>query len=122
MGANDPEFIRVALGGINPIIFHRGPLTLAGGKGGPIQRADRAVIMDLAGPVWEGPQDLRPLYRSRDGFALRGAVNVLEKMFNDSDPGDRHIRDHGRSTVRRTLRGVLCSTTVPARRRGNRVR
>jgi phosphonoacetaldehyde hydrolase len=46
---------------------------------GPI----KLVIMDIAGTVCDGPQDLRHLYPSGDGLAVKGPVIVFEKMFNE---------------------------------------
>jgi phosphonoacetaldehyde hydrolase len=44
---------------------------------GPI----RLVILDIAGTVCDGPQDLRHLYPNDDGLAVKGPVIVFEKMF-----------------------------------------
>ncbi|MFQ5994903.1 MAG: HAD family hydrolase [Acidiferrobacterales bacterium] len=46
---------------------------------GPI----KLVIMDIAGTVCDGPQDLRHLYPRDDGLAVKGPVIVFEKMFNE---------------------------------------
>lgn len=44
---------------------------------GPI----KLVILDIAGTVCDGPQDLRHLYPSDDGLAVKGPVIVFERMF-----------------------------------------
>lgn len=44
---------------------------------GPI----RLVILDIAGTVCDGPQDLRHLYPNDDGLAVKGPVIVFERMF-----------------------------------------
>ncbi len=44
---------------------------------GPI----KLVILDIAGTVCDGPQDLKHLYPSDDGLAVKGPVIVFEKMF-----------------------------------------
>lgn len=44
---------------------------------GPI----RLVILDIAGTVCDGPQDLRHLYPNDDGLAVKGPVIVFEQMF-----------------------------------------
>lgn len=46
---------------------------------GPI----RLVILDIAGTVCDGPQDLSHLYPNDDGLAVKGPVIVFEKMFNE---------------------------------------
>jgi phosphonoacetaldehyde hydrolase len=46
---------------------------------GPI----KLVIVDIAGTVCDGPQDLRYLYPRDDGLAVKGPVIVFEKMFNE---------------------------------------
>lgn len=45
---------------------------------GPI----RLVILDIAGTVCDGPQDLRHLYPNDDGLAVKGPVIVFERMFS----------------------------------------
>lgn len=45
---------------------------------GPI----RLVILDIAGTVCDGPQDLRHIYPNDDGLAVKGPVIVFERMFN----------------------------------------
>lgn len=45
---------------------------------GPI----RLVILDIAGTVCDGPQDLSHLYPNDDGLAVKGPVIVFEEMFN----------------------------------------
>ena len=44
---------------------------------GPIKLA----ILDIAGTVCDGPQDLRHLFGNDDGLAVKGPVIVFEKMF-----------------------------------------
>jgi phosphonoacetaldehyde hydrolase len=44
---------------------------------GPIKLA----ILDIAGTVCDGPQDLRHLFPNDDGLAVKGPVIVFEKMF-----------------------------------------
>ncbi|MEO5695056.1 MAG: HAD family hydrolase [Usitatibacter sp.] len=44
---------------------------------GPI----RLVILDIAGTVCDGPQDLRHIYPNDDGLAVKGPVIVFESMF-----------------------------------------
>lgn len=44
---------------------------------GPI----KLVILDIAGTVCDGPQDLRHLYPNDDGLAVKGPVIVFEMMF-----------------------------------------
>lgn len=60
---------------------------------GPI----KLVILDIAGTVCDGPQDLRHLYPNDDGLAVKGPVIVFEKMF----------REHGMevdwATIRRPM-------------------
>lgn len=46
---------------------------------GPI----RLVILDIAGTVCDGPQDLRHLYPNDDGLAVKGPVIVFERMFRE---------------------------------------
>lgn len=46
---------------------------------GPI----RLVILDIAGTVCDGPQDLSHKYPNDDGLAVKGPVIVFEKMFNE---------------------------------------
>ena len=46
---------------------------------GPI----RLVILDIAGTVCDGPQDLTHLYPNDDGLAVKGPVIVFEKMFEE---------------------------------------
>ena len=45
---------------------------------GPI----KLVILDIAGTVCDGPQDLNHLYPNDDGLAVKGPVIVFDKMFN----------------------------------------
>lgn len=51
------------------------------GYRGPI----KLVILDIAGTVCDGPQDLSHLYPSDDGLAVKGPVIVFEKMFQKFD-------------------------------------
>jgi len=44
---------------------------------GPI----KLVILDIAGTVCDGPQDLRHLYPNDDGLAVKGPVIVFDQMF-----------------------------------------
>jgi phosphonoacetaldehyde hydrolase len=44
---------------------------------GPI----KLVILDIAGTVCDGPQDLRHLFPNDDGLAVKGPVIVFERMF-----------------------------------------
>lgn len=46
---------------------------------GPI----KLVILDIAGTVCDGPQDLSHIYPSDDGLAVKGPVIVFEKMFKE---------------------------------------
>lgn len=46
---------------------------------GPI----KLVILDIAGTVCDGPQNLKHLYPNDDGLAVKGPVIVFEKMFNE---------------------------------------
>lgn len=48
---------------------------------GPI----KLVILDIAGTVCDGPQDLTHLYPNDDGLAVKGPVIVFEKMFQKFD-------------------------------------
>lgn len=41
----------------------------------------RLVVLDIAGTVCDGPQDLRHLYPNDDGLAVKGPVIVFERMF-----------------------------------------
>lgn len=41
------------------------------------------VILDIAGTVCDGPQDLGHLYPNDDGLAVKGPVIVFEKMFRE---------------------------------------
>jgi phosphonoacetaldehyde hydrolase len=43
----------------------------------------KLVILDIAGTVCDGPQDLRRLYPNDDGLAVKGPVIVFEQMFNE---------------------------------------
>ena len=45
----------------------------------------KLVILDIAGTVCDGPQDLRHLYPNDDGLAVKGPVIVFERMFNKFD-------------------------------------
>lgn len=42
----------------------------------------KLVILDIAGTVCDGPQDLRHIYPNDDGLAVKGPVIVFERMFN----------------------------------------
>lgn len=42
----------------------------------------KLVILDIAGTVCDGPQDLHHLYPNDDGLAVKGPVIVFEQMFN----------------------------------------
>ena len=41
----------------------------------------KLVILDIAGTVCDGPQDLRHLYPNDDGLAVKGPVIVFDQMF-----------------------------------------
>ena len=41
----------------------------------------KLVILDIAGTVCDGPQDLSHLYPNDDGLAVKGPVIVFELMF-----------------------------------------
>jgi phosphonoacetaldehyde hydrolase len=41
----------------------------------------KLVILDIAGTICDGPQDLRHLYANDDGLAVKGPVIVFEQMF-----------------------------------------
>lgn len=60
---------------------------------GPI----RLVILDIAGTVCDGPQDLRHLYPNDDGLAVKGPVIVFEKMFR------KHRMEVDWATIRRPM-------------------
>ena len=42
----------------------------------------KLVILDIAGTVCDGPQDLRHIYPNDDGLAVKGPVIVFERMFS----------------------------------------
>lgn len=42
----------------------------------------KLVILDIAGIVCDGRQDLRHIYPNDDGLAVKGPVIVFERMFN----------------------------------------
>jgi len=60
---------------------------------GPI----RLVILDIAGTVCDGPQDLRHLYPNDDGLAVKGPVIVFESMFR------KHGMEVDWATIRRPM-------------------
>jgi phosphonoacetaldehyde hydrolase len=60
---------------------------------GPI----RLVILDIAGTVCDGPQDLRHLYPNDDGLAVKGPVIVFERMFR------KHGMEVDWATIRRPM-------------------
>ena len=60
---------------------------------GPI----RLVILDIAGTVCDGPQDLRHLYPNDDGLAVKGPVIVFERMFQ------KHGMNVDWTTIRRPM-------------------
>jgi phosphonoacetaldehyde hydrolase len=60
---------------------------------GPI----RLVILDIAGTVCDGPQDLRHLYPNDDGLAVKGPVIVFERMFR------KYGMDVDWTTIRRPM-------------------
>lgn len=60
---------------------------------GPI----RLVILDIAGTVCDGPQDLRHLYPNDDGLAVKGPVIVFEAMFR------KHGMEVDWATIRRPM-------------------
>ncbi|MHC4677028.1 MAG: HAD family hydrolase [Planctomycetota bacterium] len=43
----------------------------------------KLVILDIAGTVCDGPQDLSHLYPNDDGLAVKGPVIVFDKMFQE---------------------------------------
>jgi phosphonoacetaldehyde hydrolase len=45
----------------------------------------KLVILDIAGTICDGPQDLRSLYPNDDGLAVKGPVIVFEEMFKRYD-------------------------------------
>ena len=60
---------------------------------GPI----KLVILDIAGTVCDGPQDLRHLYPNDDGLAVKGPVIVFERMFR------KYGMDVDWTTIRRPM-------------------
>ncbi len=60
---------------------------------GPI----KLVILDIAGTVCDGPQDLKHFYPNDDGLAVKGPVIVFEKMFK------AHGMDVDWETIRRPM-------------------
>jgi phosphonoacetaldehyde hydrolase len=60
---------------------------------GPI----KLVIMDIAGTICDGPQDLRHLYPHDDGLGVKGPVIVFEKMFQ------KYKMDVDWATIRRPM-------------------